>query len=351
MCFRSVAATLLVTSSLAYPRAPAPKGGTTAPPELRYARSTAATTRITTSVEKYVVWVDATKWVQRKSDNPNELVFSHVNGEVGAKVNTHGPAVSTRALWYETVLPGVKSADPDAAITFKERRIVNGRPILAVQMAAKIEGDLWGILGYYHGGSSGSVQVIGFARAPIFNKNIGEITEFLNGLEVSDQEIVSPANRYAKVHPGLISLRPTMSLTYDPKRWKPLQAPSDEFSEFTDFSFEHLSGRGDVDVAISSYSIPLDDLPDGSLSEIQSHYGNTKVLIKEKRNVNGTDVWFLEVEITVNKVPIITGGYYYGDKDGTVQIMIFVEKAAFNEYENDFMSFLNGLVTSKGSQT
>src|SRR5215467_1259409 len=175
MCFRSVPATLLFTAFFGYPQAAAPSAGTTSESQSPYTRRSATTTRIKTSVEEYVLWVDETKWKQQESDNPSELIFSHVNGEIGAKVTTQGPAMSTKTLWYERVLPAVKSADPDAKIIFKEKRIVNGRPILAVQMSARVEGDLWGIVGYYHGGSSGNIQVIGFTLAPTFTKNVGEI--------------------------------------------------------------------------------------------------------------------------------------------------------------------------------
>jgi hypothetical protein len=146
MHFRSVVvATLLLTTASVHSRTPILMAGTTSASQLPYTRNSAATTHIKTSVEEFVLWVDETKWKQQKSDNSSELVFSHVNGEIGAKVTTQGPAMSTKALWYERVLPGVRSADPDAKINFKEKRIVNRRPILAVQMSATIEGDSWGI--------------------------------------------------------------------------------------------------------------------------------------------------------------------------------------------------------------
>jgi len=69
--------------------------------------------------------------------------------------------------------------------------------------------------------------------------------------------------------------------------------------------------------------------------------------LKEKRKVNGTDVWFLKLEAEINQIPMIMCGYYYSGKTGTVQVVTLTGKNLFGEIEQDFMSFLNGLRISE----
>jgi hypothetical protein len=337
MHLRIVAATLLA-ASLAYSQAGPSSLGATPPPQLRsYTKPPAAKTRIKTSVEEFVLWIDETKWKQYKSDTPGILKFSHVNGEALAAVVTDHIGIPTDVM-REAALENAKRGDPNARITFEEKRIVNGRQVLAVEISLTIEGVPVKMLGYYHSGSSGNIQVIGVIPETVFTKNIGEVTEFLNGLESSDQEVPSSANREAMPKAGLLLLNSRMSVKYDPKKWK--QRRSDEVGHFT---FTHSSGDGYAMVIVERIPTPIDSLPDIVLSNIHSADPNATIVFKEKRTVNGTDVWFLKMDAEVKTVPFIYCGYYYGGKGVTVQVVTFTAKTLFSEFEKDFLDFLNGL--------
>src|SRR5260370_1697454 len=98
MHLRIVAATLL-TASLAFSEARLSSIGTTPSPQLRsYTKTPAAKTRIKTSVDEFALWIDETKWRQEKSDTPAMLIFSHVNGEVGALIISGGVCMPTTVL-------------------------------------------------------------------------------------------------------------------------------------------------------------------------------------------------------------------------------------------------------------
>jgi hypothetical protein len=74
---------------------------------------------------------------------------------------------------------------------------------------------------------------------------------------------------------------------------------------------------------------------------------NARVIFKEKRKVNGVDVWFLKMEAELDKIPLVLCGYYYAGKSGTVQVVTITGKSLFSEFEKDFMGFLNGLWISE----
>src|SRR5262249_28863247 len=151
--------------------------------------------------------------------------------------------------------------------------------ILAVQFSVTIEGDLFRILGYYHGGSSGCIQAIAFTFDTTFADNIGEITDFLNGLEISDQEVPSSSfNTDHMPYPGLLSISSKISVTYDPNKWKQVSS-----NEFGPFEFSHSSGHGSAVVALYRTPFPKDLIPELALSKVRSHHPNAKLLAKEKR--------------------------------------------------------------------
>jgi hypothetical protein len=185
MHFRILAASLILTpcsfglnSTLVSSQLPA------------YARTPSATTRIQTNIKEYALWVDETKWEQKKSGPLSELQFSHVSGDVWALVET-GLFATPTTLLRENVLKTVKSTNPNAKIINEEQRLVNGRQVLAIQFSTSIDGNPIRVLGYYHGGSSGWIQAIAFARDSEFPNKIGEITDFLDGLEILDQDLPS----------------------------------------------------------------------------------------------------------------------------------------------------------------
>jgi hypothetical protein len=186
--------------------------------------------------------VDVTKWKQEKSDTPGLLTFSHVNGEVGAAVISDRIGVRTDVL-RDLALKIAKRGDPNARITFEEKRIVNGRQVLTVEISTTIEGVPAKTLGYYHGGSSGNIQVIGLIPETVFTKNIGEVTEFLNGLEISDQELPTSASREGMSNQETLSVNSQVSIKYDPKKWRQTRT-----NEVATFLFTHSSGDGYVKV-------------------------------------------------------------------------------------------------------
>ena len=108
---------------------------------------------------------------------------------------------------------------PNSRITFEEKRTVNGRQVLATEMSITKEGARYRFFGYYHGGSSGGIAVIGYTAEALFSKNIREVTEFLNGLEMSDHELPASANRDVLPSPGLLLVNSRVSIKYGPKKW------------------------------------------------------------------------------------------------------------------------------------
>ncbi len=242
------------------------------------------------------------------------------------------------AVLRDSILSSGREGDPNARITFEEKRIVNGRPVIALELSTTMEGQPYKFFGYLYGGSAGSIAVMSIIPERLYTKNKGEMTEFLNGLEISDRELITSANREVIPGPGILFVNSKVSIKYDPTKWK-----EDKSEEIGSFSFTHSSGDGYVKIQSGRLAPPFDNLPSMVLSTIQEGDPNARITVKEKRTVHGAEVWFVKSDAEVNRIPITMCGYYYSGKSGLIQVVALTGKSLFSEFEKDFMDFLNGL--------
>jgi hypothetical protein len=121
-----------------------------------YRKPNAATQRVQAPIGDFAVWLDPTKWKRAKSDDPNRLQFENVNGEAWFAIITERIGISTDAL-ADIAFANAKEASPDARIIMQEKRIVNGREILALQIDGsmkKIPFSLLRVLSWWNVGHS-----------------------------------------------------------------------------------------------------------------------------------------------------------------------------------------------------
>ena len=70
---------------------------------------------------------------------------------------------------------------------------------------------------------------------------------------------------------------------------------------------------------------------------------DVKVLFEETRNINKKDVLCMKFNGTVRGIPLTYYGYYYGGKQGAIQLLSFTGTDLFEKYEKDMTDLLNGL--------
>jgi S1-C subfamily serine protease len=304
-----------------------------------YTKSPFAKERIKTPVEDFAMWVDQRKWKQVKPDTAGTFKFESIDGVGWAVVMTARNGMSTDEL-REFVLSNEQNTDPSVRITLEEKRIVNGREILALQTAGVNRGIPFKHFGYYYGGTSGTVQAIAYTIEAALDDNIEMFTEFLNGLEVSGRDFQTASDLTANL--GVVSFNSNMSLKYDPKKWKQLQSKQEGH-----FTFSYSLGSGYAVISAEPLPIPTDSFPEVALANGKSTDPKAAIVFMEKRRVNGVLVWFIKTETTFNKNPMIYCGYYYGGKHNSVQILTYTTKELLPKYERDFIEFLNGFSASE----
>jgi hypothetical protein len=58
---------------------------------------------------------------------------------------------------------------------------------------------------------------------------------------------------------------------------------------------------------------------------------------------NGKEILCMKIDGTIEQIPFRYYGYYYGGKQGTIQLLTYTGQGLFEKYEADFLDFLNGL--------
>jgi hypothetical protein len=310
-------------------------------PHLRsFTKSSSATKRVEALAGHFAVWVDESKWKQDKVDTAGVLEFSSVNiVGMGVKVIAEDTGVPTDRL-RELVLANMKNAAPDAKIKFEEKRIVNGQPVLALKIAETLKGIPVTCFGYYYSGSSSTIQVMGYMIGSA-TRDIEELTDFLNGLEISDEHLPSTG----MVSSGLLRFN-SITVKFDPAKWE--WEETDDPGKFT-FTNSN-SGSDDVGAMVlveRASSITIDALAKFAVSEFQNLDPKARIIYRKKCRVNGAKVWYLKIAAEVDKTPVMIFGYCYAGKAGTAQVYTIAKKSELPEYEKDCMEFLNGLVISE----
>jgi TonB family protein len=308
-----------------------------------FTKPASATKRIQMPFGQFALWVDDSQWKPDKSNKVSELVFDNINGEGYAKAIVDRIGIPLPEF-RNVVLSNMRSVDQNAKVVLEEKRIVNGKQILALQIDVTSMAVPFRFYGYCYTGTSGSLQIWTWTAQSVFADNAEGFAGFLNGLEISDQELPAPPSPSltSVAPPGVLSFNAgKMGLKYDPQKWK--QTHSNETNRFT---FEHSSGGAYAMIIAERIEVPVDTLANIALTNAQSLDPNAKIVFREKRKVNGVEVWLLKIEAESSGIPFAYCGYYFGGKSGTVQVITYTGKNLLGEYEKDFMEFLNGLQIS-----
>jgi hypothetical protein len=186
-------------------------------------KSPSANTRIKLEFGDFALWVNETKWKQQPADAvAGVLQFRSVDGEGFARVVAEKISVPTEAL-AELALTNAKQSDPNAKVTLRGKRTVNGREVLVLQIDLTVKNIPLRLYSYSHGGTSGTIQVVTYTAASAFDSKADEFTEFLDGLEISDQDLPKPDKAAAASisDPGRLLLdTEDASIEYNPQTWR-----------------------------------------------------------------------------------------------------------------------------------
>jgi hypothetical protein len=123
------------------------------------------------------------RWRETRSAEAGKRTFQLASGEAYAMVIDERIEIPTEQL-RGIAVTNMRQTASDIRVVDEQRRRVNGTDVLLLQTDVTVQGTAFTYLGYYYGGSSGTVQVITYTSRRLFENYRKEFEEFLNGLRV-----------------------------------------------------------------------------------------------------------------------------------------------------------------------
>jgi hypothetical protein len=133
--------------------------------------------------------------------------------------------------------------------------------------------------------------------------------------------------------------RGSFGIWFDEGKWK--KTKTDEVDGKTYFHL--IAADGYAMVISEGLSIPIESLKNIALENFREAAPDAKIVFDEKRIVNGTEVLCLRMDGTTQGIPFSFFGYYFGGKEGTIQLVTYTGQNLMDKYKVEFTTFLNGL--------
>ena len=129
------------------------------------------------------------------------------------------------------------------------------------------------------------------------------------------------------------------SFWIDPKEWKFELNKQNSATEYT-FSIPNTDLYG---VVISEgLGMQVEELVKVAFKNAKSAAPDTRVLKKEYRMVNGHKVIHMVMRGTIQSIDFTYTGYYYSNKFGATQFLVYTGTNLLPKYEDQIYSLLNG---------
>ena len=85
----------------------------------------------------------------------------------------------------DLALNNARNAAPDAQIVSQETRRVNGRDVMVLQIRGTLQAIRFVYLGYYYAGPEGTIQLLTYTAANLFDEYKPQFEQLLDGLTIN----------------------------------------------------------------------------------------------------------------------------------------------------------------------
>ena len=89
--------------------------------------------------------------------------------------------------------------------------------------------------------------------------------------------------------------------------------------------------------------IDLENLTQIAFQNAKNVAPEIKIITREYRIVNGIKVIYMQMDGTVQGIKFSYFGYYYSDKSGSTQLLVYTASNLADKYKIEIENFLNGL--------
>lgn len=129
------------------------------------------------------IWINPKRWSFSKPANEDvtEFIFQRKGEDLYAMLISEKISIPIESL-VDIAFQNASSVASDMKILRKEYRKVNGLSVLMMKMQGTLQGVKFTYFGYYYSNSNGTMQLLSYCGANLFDEYEDDIEVFLNGL-------------------------------------------------------------------------------------------------------------------------------------------------------------------------
>jgi hypothetical protein len=286
-----------------------------------------------------VLWYNDTKWKPISSNEDRRMLFGHTNGKLYGMVLSEALGGVSTTTMRDVALINARQLDPQAAVSREERRTVNGREFLYLELDAANKGIQFHFMGYYHGGVKTNLQVVAYTLKSQFDENRAELEEFINGIELREASAPETAPPAASAPPEGVLNYGAFSLRFDPAKWR-----ASHIGEAGTWELAYKPGEAYAKMIAEKAEIPLETLVELAARNMREQDSQARLIADEDRTYSGVRIKVVKVELAPKGIPLTFLCYYYGGPGGAVQLLTWAGRQQFAAQEPALRELLNGLV-------
>jgi len=133
------------------------------------------------------VWINQEKWKQNPpGEDVSKFTLDHKNGDAFAMIIAERIGMRMESL-KKLAISNAKQAAPDIKVVSEEKRVVNGKELLCMKLSGTLEGMSFIYYGYYYSGTEGTLQVVAYTGANLFDEFKQDFEDFLNGTQIGSK--------------------------------------------------------------------------------------------------------------------------------------------------------------------
>jgi hypothetical protein len=168
--------------------------------------------------------------------------------------------------------------------------------------------------------------------------------KYLNKAEAANSEIILNEKEFTKSKNSTFLVRSkkvNIGIWMNPKDWNFTKGSENEAAEY---QFQKKGGDLYAMLISEGMQIPVETLKGIAVQNAKDAAPDITIIREEYRKVNGIKVLMMQMSGTIQGMRFTYFGYYYSNKNGTIQLLAYTGENMFKNYVNDIELFLNGLV-------
>ncbi len=162
----------------------------------------------------------------------------------------------------------------------------------------------------------------------------------LSEIPIAEGDFVVPKGATFEVKSSKIDV----SLFVNPDVWVFRKAESAVDAEY---EFRHKTSEIYAMLITEPTMVPMANMKDLALRNAKAVSNDVEILREEMRNINGVELFSMELKTVINGKELVYYGFYYSTAKGTVQLIAYSEFDAYKKERTAMTKLLNGLVLTE----